>query len=511
MDLIRNSLHMNKTKGKTVFSITIDEDITIPEGKSGIDHKIKDMGEVCLEKVRAMEDRVNVGGCLYFGMLYQSDDGCQSYYGKIPFDETTSMSDVNSQDMVSGKASLYDLKISIISSHKISVRAVISIVLVAESVYEKDAVSGIDMKNVQCRKKENNFLKMVSGKKETFRIRESVNIDNGMPDIEEIMWQDMHIENMEIKSGDRIISLNGNMVIFAIYRGDKSKDAIYFTEKIPFTGNIEISDARQGDIYDINVISLEKSLIARNDANGETRIMDGELIMTIDVHGYREEHTSLLYDMYAPLWELKPQKEEVEYETFLVSNRVECRSEDVSSAELQGKIVYTATNAVIEDVITEKGSVNVIGVITADVFSQNTEDGNTVNVLRRDIPFSKKIEIDDLDDKCTVNTKIENIQTETRKTGQSELTISCNYDISVFAKKTVRENIITDVEYKEIPKEYLKTLPGIAGYIVKEGDTLWDIAKKYCTTTEEIMEINHLESEEVYPGMKLLIVKLYCF
>lgn len=52
MELIKDNLHMNKSKGKMVFSATVDEDFTIPEGKPGMDYKIKDMGEVCIEKVR---------------------------------------------------------------------------------------------------------------------------------------------------------------------------------------------------------------------------------------------------------------------------------------------------------------------------------------------------------------------------------------------------------------------------------------------------------------------------
>lgn len=52
MELIKDNLHMNKSKGKMVFSATVDEDFTIPEGKPGMDYKIKDMGEVCIEKVK---------------------------------------------------------------------------------------------------------------------------------------------------------------------------------------------------------------------------------------------------------------------------------------------------------------------------------------------------------------------------------------------------------------------------------------------------------------------------
>lgn len=45
------------------------------------------------------------------------------------------------------------------------------------------------------------------------------------------------------------------------------------------------------------------------------------------------------------------------------------------------------------------------------------------------------------------------------------------------------------------------------GYIVKNGDDLWDLAKKYMTTEESIQEMNGLESDKIKAGDKLLIFK----
>ena len=53
----------------------------------------------------------------------------------------------------------------------------------------------------------------------------------------------------------------------------------------------------------------------------------------------------------------------------------------------------------------------------------------------------------------------------------------------------------------------LATTGGIIGYIVKEGDELWNLAKYYGTTKEGIMDINHMESEQLKCGDKLLIFK----
>jgi LysM repeat protein len=55
--------------------------------------------------------------------------------------------------------------------------------------------------------------------------------------------------------------------------------------------------------------------------------------------------------------------------------------------------------------------------------------------------------------------------------------------------------------------ERKKMLPGVVGYVVKKDDTLWGIAKQYYTTVPRIMAINELDTENVTPGDRLVIVK----
>ncbi|WP_294466425.1 GH25 family lysozyme [uncultured Anaerofustis sp.] len=63
------------------------------------------------------------------------------------------------------------------------------------------------------------------------------------------------------------------------------------------------------------------------------------------------------------------------------------------------------------------------------------------------------------------------------------------------------ELLITDKE-----KEDAKcTKEGYLSYTVKEGETLRDIAKKFDTTTRELIKLNHLEL--IHPGEKLIIRK----
>ena len=54
-------------------------------------------------------------------------------------------------------------------------------------------------------------------------------------------------------------------------------------------------------------------------------------------------------------------------------------------------------------------------------------------------------------------------------------------------------------------KSYIELEQGL--YIVKAGDTLWDIAKKFYTTVDEISGVNSLTEKEVKPGQSLILVR----
>ena len=55
--------------------------------------------------------------------------------------------------------------------------------------------------------------------------------------------------------------------------------------------------------------------------------------------------------------------------------------------------------------------------------------------------------------------------------------------------------------------EEIEKRPSIVGYIVKEGDDLWTLAKRYATSMEAIQEVNGVTEEKLKPGDRLLIFK----
>lgn len=500
MEFIRENLHMNCMKGKTHTLITLDEEYIIPDNREGIVEKIKDMGEACLEKIRPAEDKIGIAGTLYFGILYKTEKGCQSYYGKIPFEDNLAIGGVSSGDIINGKTKIMDIKISVINSHKIRVRAAISVFLQAESIYDSNVIKEINNDSVQMKKREKNVLNLSVCKKENFRIRESVNLEKQMKNIGTIIWSEVSTDRLEITSKDGGLEICGNLMIFAIYQDETEGEDIFLTEKLPFSNRIDATGGTRDTIYDITILSTEKSLIARNDINGESRILDGELILTLDIHGYCQKKMDLLEDAYIPGYVLLPVKDDLNVENLVFQNNVRGKVSEYYKTTEEGKPLVTMGKIGDYEVSKCTDGINIDGIITVDLLYPS------MSCKSYEIPFTKLIELEDFDDNCEVSITNGGVDAFCSVTA-NEIEINCQYEFDIFIKKhEIIQGIIDVTEEKENP-EKLKSMPGIVGYLVKKEDTLWEIAKKYCTTVKNIMDINELPNETVEPGRRILVVK----
>jgi peptidoglycan endopeptidase LytE len=88
------------------------------------------------------------------------------------------------------------------------------------------------------------------------------------------------------------------------------------------------------------------------------------------------------------------------------------------------------------------------------------------------------------------------------KKGDTLLSISKKYSISV---NELRE--INDIRSKKlkIGQKLVVSKGTLKDYTVRKGDTIWDIAKRLNVDPDELMEINRIEANSLKPGQKILL------
>ena len=86
-----------------------------------------------------------------------------------------------------------------------------------------------------------------------------------------------------------------------------------------------------------------------------------------------------------------------------------------------------------------------------------------------------------------------------------EMDVKAILGFSTIVFKTIPARLLNTVEITALSPEKENRLPGIAFYVVKEGDNLWNIGKRYYISVDKLKELNALESDELQIGQKLLI------
>ena len=89
----------------------------------------------------------------------------------------------------------------------------------------------------------------------------------------------------------------------------------------------------------------------------------------------------------------------------------------------------------------------------------------------------------------------------------AEIEVKAAVGLNVLVFRQWEEQIVESVEEQPLDRKKIESMPGITVYIVKNGDTLWDIARKFYTTVDEICNVNSLAEKEVKAGQPLIMVK----
>ena len=130
-----------------------------------------------------------------------------------------------------------------------------------------------------------------------------------------------------------------------------------------------------------------------------------------------------------------------------------------------------------------------------------------MNSLKGMIPFSQVIELKGMKPGSNYEVKPCIDQLSVMMLDGEEIEVKSVINLNTIVFDTITEPVITDVVVNPLDMDKLQAMPGIIGYVVKRDDTLWNIAKKYYTTVDNIMAVNDLQEDLVKEGDKLIIMK----
>jgi len=400
-----------------------------------------------------------------------------------------------------------------INSRKISVKAIITFVLcVEEMVDEETTVDIAGEPDVQYLKKGLDVVELAVNKKDIFRIKDEIAINQNKPNISEVVWTSVQIRNIDTKLGDGNITIKGELDIFILYKGEDEEGSLQWMETtLPFGGTIDCSGCHDEMIGDIDITIEHSDLEAKPDYDGEQRLINLDGALNLDIKLYEEDHAEIVSDVYSPHKELSPVTQIANFESLVVKNFAKHRvTERIKIPGNQSRILqicHSAGEIKLDEIIPLEDAVSVEGVIEVSILYITADDNVPFNVVKGVIPFNHIIEAKGMDEDAIVNIKASLDQLSSMMIDSEEIEVKAVINLNAIVLNKVVEGIITEVRESALDYAKLEVLPGIVGYVVKNDDTLWKLAKKYYTTVDKIKANNDMTNDLIKAGDTLLIVK----
>ena len=147
------------------------------------------------------------------------------------------------------------------------------------------------------------------------------------------------------------------------------------------------------------------------------------------------------------------------------------------------------------------------GTLCVDVLYVAADDQSPVRNIRGMLPFHYTIEAEGIGPEAIFRVKPGLEQLSAMLLGNGELELKAVIVLESLVMEALEISTIQSAQAAPLDVLKLEQMPGIAGYVVQKGDTLWKIAKKFYASVENIRELNGLTAEEPEPGQRLLIVK----
>ncbi len=515
MQLAKKDINVSNKIANKNTQITIDDNVNVPDIKGDIDKIISSNGKVFVEAIEPMVDKVKIIGQVEVSVLYGTNDGAiglDAMDNTINFEELINVDDVLPGHEVSAKLSLDDLDVTMINSRKISIKGLMKVNIEVLDNDVIEAAKGIENgESIQCLYKQVRSTENTVNKKDVCRVKESLDIPASKPNIYEIIWKKIYLNNVLVKPMDSMLGITGELQVFIIYRGEEEGMPMQnMYVQIPFNENLECVESMDDMVGDIDVSLGNVDFQVRPDTDGELRVIDVDAHLPMNICLYEDKNYELLSDVYSPSVDIGVTTKDFMYDNLLVKNSAKTRVSDrLNIGENQSKmlqICYVDGEVKIDDTKVVEDGIAVEGVVVANIIYIAEDDRHPVNSMTGMIPFNYLVETKGLrnNDNFKVSAKLEQISGIMIDSDEIELKAMVNVDAIVFSSN--KSKAIVEMEVKPIDYSRLSELPGIIGYIVQEDDTLWSLAKKYYTTSECIKEMNSLDKDELAPGRKLVIV-----
>ncbi len=355
--------------------------------------------------------------------------------------------------------------------------------------------------------------------REPFKIKNEFNLidvieTDEIDEIDSIYEIAVTLKNIVIKTTDEDITAEGNALINITYSPKSKNNSVNFKKKVPFSKVFPLKNGSNVKFCNMSLSVTDDTISAKPDENGKNLVIDYEIEITASWFLICEEKIPYISEVHEVNKKIDKQYTNLSCLSLLCRNGSEfVVSEPLILDEADPpllQIYRISCTAVTDSVTPSRDKITIEGFLTADILYAAKDDNNPLYNTSAVFPYKRSIELPGVspNSNLCLYTLTTVKYADSKISDETNITVDAKISLTAYAFKINSLPLITDLSISNLTEEELSALPSMVLCVVKPGDSLLKIAKKYNSTVADIAEINKLETTAKPPsGSKLLIVK----
>ena len=495
----KETLNVNKVICEKREMINIQGDMIVPDSKPDILSTINTSGDACIYKKEIMDGKIRLDGNILTYIMYLADgsqDNVRGLNTGLDFSETINIPELQEGMNVDVTPVVKLIECKVINGRKVGIKVTLEIAMKIYSKESVEIITGLNDENIQVlgqNMKVNSLLG--DGTTKAF-VKENISIPS-TDNLAEILSLQISLVDKDIKISYNKVLAKSEVEVKIAYLTEEGNICKLQT-KLPLVGFIDMPNIQEENVCETTY--MIRNIIIKPNSIEEHSIYI-EMEVEISCIAYEEKEIRTIQDMYCPGEKMNFEKMMVNTITDKQCKKSVCNiREKVNVPELEtGTIIDVTITPTINKENRLSGRIIYEGELELNfIFTDNSAVG--INTKKVSLPFEQSV--DGIAENSRADTRIEvSSQEFLNQSGIVSSNLDLNFETDSYRSTSIP--VINNIS--TTPQEELEDYSVII-YVVKAGDTLWEIAKRFGSTVDDIVRVNGIErADRLNVGEKIYI------
>ena len=475
----KENIKIRKKDCEFVKNIQIVGDILIPDTKPDIINIVGTNGMGMLKRVDILNARISFDGVWSGTLIYLSDLGeIRTLSVNLDFSDNIENEKIKANDDIEYVLKQKNIEVRILNERKINIEVNLELLICDYKIDEIQIITklGDDDTDIQKLEKIISVKEFLNNSFTKTDVNEDISFPENGKNVD-ILKKDIFISSVEKKISYNKILAKAEANIRILYLCDNEIKSF-----------LEIENVKDENLIDLNY-EIRKFVVT--DSISDKGILNFDIEYEVSCNLYNEKQITIIEDLYSLNNDIKYSKKYVNMECIeKCNNEIFEYTEKIGIDDL--KEVYDYDYSLKK--MKQATSNTIECAIILDIYYCKTEKNN---LMQKSIEIPFIINTDSL---------VSDLKIEACEIKSVNEEYNCNFKIKCI--ENVKYENVSLLNECEIVECENKESFSMTIYFVKPNDTIWNIAKKFKVSQDNLLKLNKLSTpQSIMPGEKLYIMR----